>query len=234
MTWVIILAIAAAVVQTIKEINDYKTDKEKWKNNKWKPLRLSVLALTIILIFGLALKEISDSRDAEHKAEVESETGKLENTGAPVRTFPKIVAGSLHMDNVQNPFPGFNKIWVENGQIMVDIDFFDRTGESYGSLRGNIWHIQDPKVDYNDDSNGVEVVSADGKTVLFQIDYRGDEVYCQGAFCQADGRCDYVSSKGDLQNPPVIGSARFAMPEDFYIKPLFKYPRDIYLHVRDK
>jgi hypothetical protein len=186
------------------------------------------------------LAKEADSIAAEKDKAVKARSGEIKNEAATeIRTVKLVPRGSGVMfitpqlqsafNTLQNDF----KVYAQGKKLMVDATLRDTDGKPIGNITRNIFSVPVPGYDYNNDSNAFEIVTPDN-AVLFQIELIGETAYFAGLMTAADG--------GGIYLYPDIGGVgmnfyskepKFSPPKGL-IKPIFKYPREMFFGKREE
>lgn len=126
------------------------------------------------------------------------------------------------------------KLEKVNNEIYLNGHIRDSKGDVIANLFERGWEVTNTNgIDYNNDKTAFEIVT--GGRVVFQIRLTRDTVYYNGMLCDEGGWCIFLDPiSGFTTLPKLQGTQRFILPNDFLLKPIFKYPRFRYCGVREK
>lgn len=115
---------------------------------------------------------------------------------------------------------GFKPVTVEKkgDNLSVDVTLWGGTGKPPLEIRGNHFKVNTPSGwDRNANDNAIEVVSPTGKVIFQMIRRTPTDVVFNGIFPLPNGMIFVAGPNG------AIGPLR-AVPDDFVLHPIFKYP----------
>jgi hypothetical protein len=131
------------------------------------------------------------------------------------------------------------RIYTKNNSLHLTTVIRNLEGKAIASVVDNEWE----KIklaegfDFNNDNSGFEIIEKGDRNVIFQIDLRNGVAYFSGFIIDSDGSgiCLTKLAGSTIYNTAivrVVPGTKVAYPKT-HIKPLFKYPRERYLGIRN-
>lgn len=223
-TIVLILAIYGIIIET------------KWKKISVGKRVLGIISILVAIVIGWNSYEDLQKENVLEK--INSKIGDIWHDGDVY--YPELQFGygratfiSQHGEvKWQMGNETLFRLYVKNNKLIFYGIIRDKDGEVIAGVYDNEWEIFKTGYEYNSDDHGFEVVVAGERTVFFQIDLKDSIAHISGFIFNNDGNGIYVCAA------PNGGSFLTTLKKDeyfepTYIKPIFKYPREKYLGLRD-
>ena len=223
MKWHILLLIALSCISIIDIVSEFKSHKEKFKKYG-TPIIIGKVVVALLLlsytIYEVYDKHISDERDKSY-GEVLPDF-KQSNSYYPDMYFGGTLhsnSGSIISINEDNTLSAH----VENGKLLLTAKIKDAHGNTLVDINKEGWQAYSSDIDFNNDNTAFEVVRAD-KKVIFQIELKGNVLYCNGIFFSGNA---YIrgDDNGIHQGFIQPHMERVWLPEKHNLPRIFRYPR---------
>lgn len=236
MTFALIVAFFAALVQgwdVYHEVHEKRYGKHRMR------IEIGIRVALIILLIMVSIFEVIDKRKQAAIAATYGEFGKQKDCPA---SDPYVRFGNnFSMTGIRGSLFGFTgqytsviKAASDNNQIAISAYIRDGKGDMVASINGRKWEVASPPqgIDYNNDDSAFEVVTPDYR-VIAQFVLKKDTLIYNGLLCSESGTCILCTKEGISILNASSAPQRFFFPETYDVKPIFKYPRRDFLHVRE-
>jgi hypothetical protein len=224
----------------------------KWK--KSTRAKKIFIVLSIGLSFLIAFNAIKKYNKEQYIEKVQEKFGDIVNGNKT--EIPKLRIGNVYYNftfvynlskngvffNDKNPIM---KIYAKDNKVYINAILSDYKRNIIAVISDNTWKIFDDNYEYNNDDNAFEIVTKGDRKVFMHVEFKNGYAYIQGFF-MAEKTGVYIAL--DDNNDPfmnVIYGAKNKRNDDqardIYllnmldnkIKPIFKYPREKYLGIRN-
>lgn len=211
----------------------------KWK--KISPIKKGfvVLVITSALITAfVAYQEIQKEILLE---KINASFGDI--TDSQNATFPNIAVGDNDSAAVLRVggngvcsftnMPNLFKVYVKDSKLYINIVIYDEGGKPIAAVYENTWTRYNNDYEYNNDDNAFEIVREGDRQVYFHIELRNGKAFVSGFIYTVTGYGLYLyeDNKNSILQP-LVPNLYYNPPN--IVSPLFKYPREKYMGVRDK
>jgi hypothetical protein len=232
----IILACALAIYTVLEG--------KKWKTIGGK--KRFVILVGIIFSITVAYNAFVEIQKSNLLEKVNARIGDIQDIQNDETVFfPKLQIGNngtafilgknvLQFNPVKNPL----LLYVKNNRLIFTAIIYDEKGNAIAVIDNNIWKLYDNKFEYNNDDNSLELVRYGDRKVFFQIDLRKGIAHFSGYIFDKDRNGFYFAEDTTIRHGAImslIGPGYTSQSAQEYapIIPLFKYPRERFLGVRN-
>lgn len=158
-------------------------------------------------------------------------------------TYPKVMLGygGTTFINVSGnwkyaeTFPSMY-LYVVRNKLFVDVELWDTSHNLMAVIKKNEWELVDRNFDYNNDDNAFEFVTRGERKVIFQIELKDGFAHLSGLLLNKEGiglNCGTALNNRGALVQFFKGDTGHYHIEDYHIKPLFKYRRDMHFGERN-
>lgn len=213
--------------------------------NKWKEISKAkryFTVLAIILAIVIAYNGIQKWRKDKLLERVNASFGEVKASQDSKGVMVKIGVRNksfyymgkkpiLYVDN--EPILTFDII---DEKLVLSTIIRNKKGEPIAVIDKNEWTMYDYSYEYNNDDTSFEIVSKGDRRVYFQFEMQGEGVAISGFLINKFGEGTFFFSEPDGHGvlKRVEKDIDFEYPSINIDKPIFKYPREKYLGIRER
>jgi hypothetical protein len=205
----------------------------KWKTLDW--IGRSALIVGIVAAAIVAYNSYEKNQRDDLLEQINATYGDISDLDGA--TIPEVQIGEdgtkfVLLDGVFNfkPFGPLIKVYVKDKKLFVNTIIHQKGGEVIAAIDGNTWTTFDKNYEYNNDETAFELVTAGERKVYFQIALKNGIAHMSGILLNEKGEGIEFVNRPDLNGSTLTPIGPYATTAilQYYIQPIFKYPRQKY------